>query len=98
MSSSLYITSTRARAGKTVVALGVAELLAREVGRVAVFRPVVPDPTPTRPADPLVDLLIDRFGLRSNRLVLGWREVDLSDPERPVLRGHATVRPAASRR
>jgi phosphate acetyltransferase len=66
VSSSLYITSTRARAGKTVVALGVAELLAREVGRVAVFRPVVPDPTPTRPADPLVELLIDRFGLDQN--------------------------------
>lgn len=66
MSSSLYITSTRARAGKTVVALGVAELLAREVGRVAVFRPVAPDPTATRPADPVVELLIDRFSLDQN--------------------------------
>jgi phosphate acetyltransferase len=62
-SSSVYITATRVRAGKTVVALGVAEMLARDVGRIAVFRPVVPDPTPARPVDPLAELVIDRFHL-----------------------------------
>ena len=71
MSSSLYITSTRARAGKTVVALGAAELLAREVGRVAVFRPVVPDPTANRPTDPIVELLIDRFSLDQDPATVG---------------------------
>ena len=31
-------------------------------------------------------ILSDRFGFRSNRIVFSWRDVDLSDPERPVLR------------
>ena len=34
----------------------------------------------------LTRILIDRLGMRSNRLVLDWRDVDLSDPERPTLR------------
>jgi hypothetical protein len=34
----------------------------------------------------LTRILIDRMGLRSNRLVLAWRDVDLSDPEHPRLR------------
>jgi hypothetical protein len=34
----------------------------------------------------LARVLADRFGSRSNRLVIGWRDLDLSDPERPRLR------------
>ena len=63
MPTTVYLTSTRARAGKTVVALGVLELLAREVGRVGVFRPVVADPAPDHDGDALVALLVERFAL-----------------------------------
>ncbi len=41
MSESLYITSTEARSGKSVIALGVMELLLRKVERVAFFRPII---------------------------------------------------------
>ena len=34
----------------------------------------------------LTRILIDRFGLRSNQLVLDWRDLDLSDLQRPTLR------------
>lgn len=60
MSDRLYVTAMEAGAGKAVVALGVLDLVARQVERVAVFRPVVPDgPGP----DPLVDLLSTRYRL-----------------------------------
>ena len=41
VSDSLYITSTTFRAGKAVVALGTLEAVARKVGRVGLFRPIV---------------------------------------------------------
>ena len=59
VSSSLYLTSTEADAGKTVVALGVLDLLATSVRRPVVFRPVVADPAAE---DPLVALLRERYG------------------------------------
>ena len=34
----------------------------------------------------LARVLAERFGRRTNRLVVGWRDLDLSDPERPRLR------------
>lgn len=34
----------------------------------------------------LARVLADRFGRRSNRIVVDWRDLDLSDPERPRLR------------
>jgi hypothetical protein len=34
----------------------------------------------------LARILADRFGRPPNRIVLGWRDLDLSDPERPVIR------------
>lgn len=60
MSSSLYITSAHVRAGKAVVALGVMELLARQVARVGVFRPIISQDA--RP-DALLELLIARYGI-----------------------------------
>jgi phosphate acetyltransferase len=61
VSQSLYITSTTARAGKAVVALGTLETLARQVGRIGVFRPIIDD---EGGRDALVDLLTDRFQLK----------------------------------
>lgn len=34
----------------------------------------------------LARVLADRFGRRPNRVVVGWQDLDLSDPERPRLR------------
>ncbi|MFL5563327.1 MAG: hypothetical protein ACJ79K_17820 [Gemmatimonadaceae bacterium] len=41
----------------------------------------------------LLRVIADRLGRQPSRLVVSWRDLDLSDPERPVLR-----RPVASLR
>jgi len=41
MANNLYITSTEARSGKSVISLGIMEMLLRKIGRVAFFRPLV---------------------------------------------------------
>jgi phosphate acetyltransferase len=57
MSDGLYVTGTEPATGKSAVALGVHELLARRVGRLGVFRPVV---EARQGPDPVVDLLRPR--------------------------------------
>ena len=60
MSDALYVTSMQARSGKAVVALGLMELLTRQVDRVGVFRPIIgAASTP----DPLIQLLRERYAL-----------------------------------
>lgn len=44
----------------------------------------------------LARVLTDRFGRRSNRVVVGWRDLDLSDPERPRLRRPLAELPATA--
>ena len=34
----------------------------------------------------LARVIADRLGRKSNRRIIGWRDLDLSDPERPRLR------------
>ena len=41
MSRSVYIASPEGLSGKSTVALGLVDLLSRQVGRVGVFRPVI---------------------------------------------------------
>lgn len=41
MANSLFITATESRAGKTLVSLGVMDMLLRSMGKVAFFRPIV---------------------------------------------------------
>ena len=60
MSDSLYLTSTTIRAGKAVVALGTLEILARQVGRLGVFRPIIAG---SDGEDALITLLTDRYRL-----------------------------------
>ncbi len=60
MADGLYVTATHAHAGKAVVALGLMELLSRQVERIAVFRPVIPD---AAAPDPLIELLRERYAL-----------------------------------
>lgn len=58
MSNGLYITVNAAWARRSIVALGVLEMLARQVGRIGVFRPIQPDGP-----DELLDTLIARYKL-----------------------------------
>jgi len=60
VSNSLYITSAHVRAGKAVVALGVMELLARQVARIGVFRPIV---SQDEKPDAMLELLISRYNI-----------------------------------
>lgn len=60
MPDGLYVTSMQARSGKAVVALGLMEMLVRQVGRVAVFRPVIAN---NSERDPLIELLRERYEL-----------------------------------
>ncbi|MFI5954999.1 phosphate acetyltransferase [Cryptosporangium sp. NPDC051539] len=60
MSDFLYLTSMEPRSGKSAVALGLLDLLAADVRRLAVFRPVVPD---TGRPDPIVELARSRYEL-----------------------------------
>ncbi len=57
MSDGLYVTGCEPATGKSAVALGVFELLARRVGRLGVFRPVVHS---REEPDRVVDLLLPR--------------------------------------
>ena len=66
MSDSLYITSTTIRAGKAVIALGTLEVLARQVGRIGVFRPIVDG---DGEHDALLDLLTDRYHLEHDHAI-----------------------------
>ncbi|MFG1676460.1 phosphate acetyltransferase [Micromonospora sp. NPDC049282] len=57
MARSVYLTSVGSGGGKSTLALGLAELLSRQVGRIAAFRPLVAgDGT-----DPILALLTDRY-------------------------------------
>jgi phosphate acetyltransferase len=53
----VYIASLGSGGGKSTVALGLAELLSRQVGAVGAFRPLVPAPG----LDPILDLLCHRY-------------------------------------
>src|SRR3954470_8660032 len=53
MTTGVYVAGCEPATGKSAVALGVQQLLARRLTRLGVFRPVVEDPE----HDPLVDLL-----------------------------------------
>ncbi|MGC4853897.1 phosphate acetyltransferase [Micromonospora sp. DT4] len=54
---SVYLTSVGSGGGKSTIALGLAELLSRQVGRIGVFRPLVADVGP----DPILALLSERY-------------------------------------
>ncbi|HEX6500865.1 MAG TPA: phosphate acetyltransferase [Micromonosporaceae bacterium] len=58
MAGTVYLTGTEAGGGKSAVALGVTELLSRQVRRIGVFRPLV-----RTPDDPIVELLRRRYKL-----------------------------------
>ncbi|MFC0031364.1 phosphate acetyltransferase [Micromonospora chaiyaphumensis] len=60
MARSVYLTSVGSGGGKSTVALGLAELLSRQVERIGAFRPLVADQHP----DPILALLTERYRVR----------------------------------
>lgn len=63
MARSIYLASLEPRAGRSLVTLGLMELLSRQLGEVGYFRPVV------RSADlldPRTELIISRYGIDRN--------------------------------
>lgn len=62
MTNSIYITTTEPRCGKSLISLGITELLLRKTRRVAVFRPVINAPV-GQPRDKNIDLLLTHFNL-----------------------------------
>jgi phosphate acetyltransferase len=66
MTSSLYITTIEPRCGKSMVSLGICNLLLRKTGRVGVFRPIINRKTPNNDRDKNINLLIQQFGLKIN--------------------------------
>lgn len=59
MSNKLYIASMEARSGKSVIALGIMEMLSRRVTEIGFFRPVIPD----RETDNNINLISKRYHL-----------------------------------
>ncbi|QLQ37628.1 phosphate acetyltransferase [Micromonospora robiginosa] len=57
MARSVYLTSVGSGGGKSTLALGLAELLSRQVGRIAAFRPLVAGDG----SDPILALLTERY-------------------------------------
>ncbi|MEP6896676.1 MAG: AAA family ATPase, partial [Chloroflexota bacterium] len=64
MTSSLYITTTESRCGKSIVSLGICNLLLRKTGRIGVFRPIINRKAATHNRDKNIDLLIQQFDLK----------------------------------
>ena len=60
MSQGIYIAGGEARNGKSVIILGVMEMIAGQRGKIGFFRPVVQD---EKKPDRLTDLIIRRYGL-----------------------------------
>ncbi|NUN95955.1 MAG: phosphate acetyltransferase [Candidatus Omnitrophica bacterium] len=65
MANSLYITTTEARCGKSLISLGICNVLLRKTGRVGVFRPII-DRGDVQDHDKNIELLINHFGLKIN--------------------------------
>ena len=62
MSNSVYVATTDPRCGKSVMSLGIVDLLLRRTSRVGVFRPVIRARSPEE-KDKNIDLLLSHFGL-----------------------------------
>jgi phosphate acetyltransferase len=60
MSNSLYIATMEPRAGKSVVALGIMELLSRRLNKIGFFRPVIPEGE----RDNNIQLIRSRYNLK----------------------------------
>lgn len=64
MAQSLFISTTEDNCGKSLVALGILELILRKTTKVGFFRPIIPSGNGKRDDD--IDLIINYFGLKQN--------------------------------
>nr|WKN36279.1 phosphate acetyltransferase [Tunicatimonas sp. TK19036] len=62
MASSLYVTTTEAHTGKSLVCLGMLELILRKTERVGIFRPLISGSTTQK--DKNIQLLVEHFQLQ----------------------------------
>ena len=65
MTNSLYIATTEAKTGKSLISLGIIELVLRKTPKVGFFRPIIQDPTDHKP-DQHLNLILSHFQLRQN--------------------------------
>ena len=63
MPNNLYITGTEARSGKSVVSLGIMEMLLRKIERVGFFRPIISNVPESGAMDNDIDLIRTHFNL-----------------------------------
>lgn len=62
MSNSIYLATTRPHCGKSLISLGITELLLRRTSRVGVFRPII-NVASEHERDKNIDLLLSHFNL-----------------------------------
>ena len=85
MSKNLYIATMEPRAGKSVVALGIMELLSRRLNKIGFFRPITPDVE----QDNNIQLIRKRYNLKlSYENMYAYRH---SDAQRLVAAGQYNV-------
>ena len=63
MANNLFITATEARSGKSVICLGMMEMLLRKVDRVGLFRPIIEGGSGPQDIDHDINLISTRFKL-----------------------------------
>ncbi|MFC1669705.1 phosphate acetyltransferase [Spirochaetota bacterium] len=66
MSKNLYITTTEPKSGKSIIALGLMELLKGTVNRVAFFRPIISPLQKNQKKDPHINLINSHYELDIN--------------------------------
>lgn len=64
MSKSIYITSSEAHCGKSLVSLGITDYMLRKTKKIAIFRPIITSDNGKR--DAKIDLLLTHFGLNQD--------------------------------
>jgi len=80
MANSLYITATEARSGKSLICLGVMEMLLRELDHVSFFRPIIDVDPASEEHDNGIDLIASRFNLKTPyEKMYGITKKELSD-------------------
>lgn len=65
MPQNLYITATEERSGKSVIILGVMQMLLKEIHKVAFFRPIISDTEPGD-EDPDISLVLEHFEMEQS--------------------------------
>ena len=91
MPNNLFVTATEERSGKSVIVLGIMQMLLNQLHRVAFFRPIINDHVEEKP-DHDISLIIDHFNLeqeyetcygctlkKAYELINSGREDDLHD-------------------